>query len=557
MLTSKLLARLLLLVTISCLLGLCVASHEASFRRSLGVKDHSPSAGMRRPSQQQCSSCDCQFTSWIEGPPCPLVNEIEFVDLDVHSKDIAKALSVVELIGNQTIEQLAVLEKLGLSIGVVYNQTTWLSKSWGTVNASTTVKPTEESIYRLGSITKIFTSLLFAKAVQDGAANINTKLSDVYNQKYPPAFTVINPFNNDNGSSISLGMLASHTSGIMREAVGGIYSNLSEAEQLSILAEIPLYFEPATHPHYSNLGVTLLGRAVARLLAKNSSAYEDLIVDELTSMLNMSSTGFNFTNDIIERMVVGYNLAVTPAVPASDNTLSNGWGAPAAGLYSSLGDMIKFLKFLLQSNNGPIDGDQHQQYVNVPGFNNPDGMSSFGQYTWERFFDNGYQTITKGGLTGGFASSLAFVPSLKLGIVALLNGNAGAVTDEITAQALAALVPAVVSELKKNQPVRRLPSNYKSFLGSYCIENTSVVDVTMGTPGYMNVTIQSNRNIMWWQPSLSVSPTFAFRYRNPSLTESCFFRYSDAEEGLLFFQQNDSGVFLTIPDFLLYQLSIC
>ena len=93
---------------------------------------------------------------------------------------------------------------------------------------------------------------------------------------------------------------------------------------------------------------------------------------------------------------------------------------------------------------------------------------------------------TKGGLTGGFASSLAFVPSLKLGIVALLNGNAGAVTDEvnflsacvfvtlfkITAQALAALVPAVVSELKKNQPVRRLPSNYKSFLGSYCIENT-------------------------------------------------------------------------------------
>ena len=39
------------------------------------------------------------------GPPCPLVNEIEFVDLDVHSKDIAKALSVVELIGNQTIER--------------------------------------------------------------------------------------------------------------------------------------------------------------------------------------------------------------------------------------------------------------------------------------------------------------------------------------------------------------------------------------------------------------------------------------------------------------------
>ena len=133
---------------------------------------------------------------------------------------------------------------------------------------------------------------------------------------------------------------------------------------------VPMWFAPYKQPHYSNLGIALLGRCLAR--AANSS-YEDYLVDNIFSQTGtvtltvlhsaphhtthntapthtrssgMNSSGFFYNDDVISRMATGYTVVGHQQIPPRANTETMGWTNPCGGAYSTANDFITFMKFL-------------------------------------------------------------------------------------------------------------------------------------------------------------------------------------------------------------------
>ena len=115
-------------------------------------------------------------------------------------------------------------------------------------------RPDGNTVYRIGSITKIFPVLLIYKLYDSGLIDsVDDPLS-----KYAPNFDIKNPFTNEN---ITLRQIAGQMSGLPREAPCVYHcTKTNSSEQLKLLKNRTLVIEPWTKPSYSNLGYALLGR---------------------------------------------------------------------------------------------------------------------------------------------------------------------------------------------------------------------------------------------------------------------------------------------------------
>lgn len=119
-----------------------------------------------------------------------------------------------------------------------------LNGGYGTANASTNEPVTPHTVFQIGSITKIFTTLMMMKLVGDGAVSLDDRVGKYYNEQNPPvydhhhprvlcdvsrvdeygSYSVRNPMTgNTEYSDTSLAMLSTHTSGLPRESPCGVY----------------------------------------------------------------------------------------------------------------------------------------------------------------------------------------------------------------------------------------------------------------------------------------------------------------------------------------------
>ena len=100
------------------------------------------------------------------------------------------------------------------------------------------ILPTGDTIYQIGSITKIFTSLFLFHLIQQGVVSLNSQVGDFFNSDNPPEFRlVIDPHNK--ARNITFHSLATHASGLPREAPTALYSNLTEAQVLDAISKVP------------------------------------------------------------------------------------------------------------------------------------------------------------------------------------------------------------------------------------------------------------------------------------------------------------------------------
>src|SRR2546430_2433544 len=126
------------------------------------------------------------------------------------------------------------------------------------------------TLFEIGSITKVFTALL----LQDMVEREEMKLDDPV-QKYLPDSVKMPTYQ---GKEITLLHLATHTSGLPRNSDGEFYRFLSRG----ILRQAP-----GTRQEYSNLGMALLGHALA---LKAGQDYDTLVIDRICRPLGMDST---------------------------------------------------------------------------------------------------------------------------------------------------------------------------------------------------------------------------------------------------------------------------
>jgi len=277
-------------------------------------------------------------------------------------------------------------------------------------------------------------------------------------------------------------------------------------------------------------------------------------------------SGFDYPDSIKKLMAEGYNLVNNVQVLDESYAQSLGWSNPAGGMYSSLRDMMKFTTHLVEMD-GSLSPNGYEKYF-LAGAPLPDGVSSYGRSGWEVAYANGFQTLTKGGLYGGFGTTLALIPQLKLGMFTWINLDSGIVPSQVSAYAMNVAVTYIKKEITENIAKHHVPAFAKYLVGSYAFAPTGTDVLFFKTSpqtehtGIFIGAIAMNSVFFVYDEktteALNDNNQCAFRYRSlPEDGDSCF---DDAGSGfddaVVIFKYDDTTDRwnASLPEIALYDL---
>jgi len=324
---------------------------------------------------------------------------------------------------------------------------------------------TGDTIFEIGSVTKVFTSLLLADMVQRGQVT----LTDPVAKYLPPDVKVPER----NGRAITLQDLATHTSGLPRLPTNFMpkdpanpYADYSFAQLYQFLSTYTLARDIGSRYEYSNLGGGLLGHVLAR---RAGMEYEALVRSRITGPLAMTSTSITLSADQQRRLAVGHNDRLAP-VPNWDLPTLAGAGA----FRSTANDMLTFVAANLGATPSPLASAMRAMLTD----RRPTGMPGLDvALAWHVFTRNGDNLIWHNGGTGGYRSFIGFRPATKVGVVVLSNTSTLAGIDDIGLHVLDARLPTMLPP-KPHTEITVDPNLFDGYVGAYQLAPNFVLTVT-------------------------------------------------------------------------------
>ncbi len=325
-----------------------------------------------------------------------------------------------------------------------------------------------DTVFEIGSVTKVFTALLLADMAQRG----EVKLDDPIASYLPEG--VKTP--QRNGKEITLAELATHTSGLPRlpnnfapKDAANPYADYSADKLYAFLSSYQLPRDPGEKWEYSNLATGLLGQLLSLRAGKD---YETLVVSRIATPLGMASTRITLTPKMKERMAAGYNASLEPARLWDFQALA-GCGA----LRSTANDLITFLAANLGYRKSPLQPAMAAMLeVRVPG----PALSFQQALGWHILQHNGRDLIWKDGGTYGFGSFIGFDAKAKVGVVVLANSfslTAG-VADEVGLHLLDTSLPLAGAPAKERTAIPVDPRILEGYVGRYQLTPTFIITIS-------------------------------------------------------------------------------
>jgi CubicO group peptidase (beta-lactamase class C family) len=379
-------------------------------------------------------------------------------------QELVKGLQQLELQFEATIKQNNLV---GVSAAVVYDQRQLWSKGFGNLDRNNPSRGpvTPDTLFRIGSLTKVFTDLLL---LQLRDANI-VSLDDTV-QKYWPSFSIPSEFSK-NSRGISFRGLATQLSGIFSGSPCSYLEdcNITTEEAFRRMSTMESVLPNDLQPHYSDVAFAILGRALERPAKQK---WEEMLLSKVLKPLGMSSTGWDYsTAEVKMRLATGYFGKF--ALPYGLATKDLGWARPTGQLYSSVNDLSKLLSFFFtydsKNKNNVLLGSSTREML-LPTFVNDDVATGFG-FPFERYFTgalskNGskYWVVMKGGAFPGYSTAIAMIPELKLGFIAQNNGNSAVELNTLFADSFLPLFEKILFDLA---PLPPNPGNLSAFVGVY------------------------------------------------------------------------------------------
>lgn len=301
-----------------------------------------------------------------------------------------------------------------LSVGMVIGTTETKNHhviSRGYRDARTEAPVNEDTLFEIGSITKLFTALLLADMANQDEVGLDEPVAELL-----PAGTRVP---SRNGKAITLRDLASHHSGLPRiptnlgreDYPNDPYARYTAESLYQFLATHELVRTPGDSFEYSNLGVGLLGHAL--VLRANARDYESLIRSRILDPLRMDDTVIAIPSRLTDSIASGHDDSFDPVSNWNFDVL-----AAAGAFRSNVSDLLRFMDALCDGDSpissmiGPLITPRSQGGLEL-GPPHPDGGIA----------------ISHSGGTGGFRTFVRCVPEWKRGVAVLSNTCIDAVVD--------------------------------------------------------------------------------------------------------------------------------
>ncbi|MGE3171926.1 MAG: serine hydrolase [Planctomycetota bacterium] len=355
---------------------------------------------------------------------------------------------------------------IGLVVGIVDGDAT-LVRGYGTVAAGGPKQPDADTVYEIGSISKVFTGLLLALAVEDG----RVALADPVQKHLPPQVRMPRT----DAAEVLLWHLTTHTSGLPRLPSGTSpdpddpYAHFDRDRLFAAVAESPLQNEPGSTYEYSNLAVGLLGQ----LLVDTAGAvsFDALLQERITGPLGLGDTSVHLGDAQRERLAPPYGIDGDPA---------HNWDlaafAGAGGIRSTMRDMLTFARAQLHPDRTPLAAAIRRSHQKLH-----DGVDGMAVACGWHFARDG-STLWHNGQTGGYHSYLAVSPAAGRAVCLLTNMSRGEV-DVVGERLLQRLFGMPAEPLAIERPVEVEREALERCVGTYQLQPNVRMRVTLRERG--------------------------------------------------------------------------
>ncbi|CAM1349593.1 serine hydrolase domain-containing protein [Tenacibaculum crassostreae] len=299
------------------------------------------------------------------------------------------------------------------SFAIIHKDSILALKSYGNADNNT--------IFRIGSISKSFAGFLMLQLQQEGILDINDPV-----EKYLPEIKSLVDY--DKYSPITLKQLATHTSGLDRESRSRDenvrFGKIDEWENnlIKAISETSFRSKPGERFGYSNVGFAILGLTLSKAADK---PYIELVQEKIFRPLKMNNTYFQVPEDQKENLANG--MAGGPTAELNFERPKNehkevGYRIPNGGIYSTPSDMIKFMKAcmgyydLLNENNITL-----LQTTQTP----TTRLRSNYSFGFDLYSDQGINTVGHAGSNAGYTAHFEYEKDSEYGVILMRNYNFG------------------------------------------------------------------------------------------------------------------------------------
>ncbi len=350
-------------------------------------------------------------------------------------------------------------QAVGVSVAVVKNGQTILAKGYGFADLENDVSATPNTVYRIGSVTKQFTSAAIMRLSEQGKLSLDDTL-----QKFFPSYPV-------QGHRVTVRHLLNHTSGIKSYTGLGpkwfskMRLDLAHDTLLAMFANEPFDFSPGDKWAYDNSGYFLLGMIVEKVSGKTYAKY---LEDEFFTPLGLKNTFYCDLRPIIKHRAQGYSAAPGGTFLNAD-LISMTQPYAAGSLCSTVLDLAAWARALA---GGKVVSPASYAQMSTPLKLNDGKALTYGFGLGTGALD-GHRQVSHGGGINGFGAQLSHYVDDSLVIVVLTNIEAAAANKLERAIAKRAL--GVPEKVIKDLPIPT--ADLARFAGNYLVGGEATIKI--------------------------------------------------------------------------------
>jgi serine beta-lactamase-like protein LACTB len=376
--------------------------------------------------------------------PCALLLTILPMPATDYSAIVPKLEAVIR-------EEMREWEIGGLAIALVDDQKVVHAAGYGEAK--------RDSIFRVGSISKLFNALAVLQQVEAGKLDLDAPL-----ERYGSGLLPLNPF--PDAPAVTLRQILCHRSGLQREATVGGYFDDSQPGLAATVASITpcvLATRPGEKTRYSNFAVSISGHVVERVTAKS---YEEYQRAHLLDPLGMKSSAWTLARAARERIIVSHMRVADGhgGWQRRDAPLFDLGTIPAGNLFSTVDDIARFTSALMANDGKLVKPEtlaemwQPQLTQDGAGF----GLGFLvGKYREHR-------AMSHSGAIYGHSTSLVVLPDEKIAVIVFANEDiVNGRVHRISNSALALMLEAKIGEATPPSFASFKPDDLAPFTGDY------------------------------------------------------------------------------------------
>ena len=358
----------------------------------------------------------------------------------------------------------------GLTVIVVRKGQVLHRAGYGLANVELGVAARPDHVFRIGSVTKQFTSAAIMMLADEGLLAVSDPIT-----KFLPDYPT-------QGKTITVEHLLTHTSGIqsytdMPKWRSMLRQDLSLTQLIDVFKTEPMQFEPGARWRYNNSGYILLGAIIEKVTGKK---YADVVRERIFQPLGMADTRYDDTDAVVPRRAAGYGRTGAGLVNAQYLSMTQPYAAGA--LLSTVDDLAKW-EAGLAAGKVVKAASLEKMFANYP---LASGAPSGYGYGWQIGAYEGRPVQEHGGGIPGFRAHVLRIPADGVYVAVLSNVAAPEPDPQTLARKAAAIA---IGKPLTNPPVVVLtPEQLDAYVGRYVAAGgTRYVVAREGTQVFMQV----------------------------------------------------------------------